>query len=131
MRSRTFVSESDGRKIKDGQLVTIGLDAFPNIKLTGKVTEVANIGDKKQGSDAKIFPVTVSIDKADSTLLPGMTTINTILIDKVEEVLTVPLEAVFTENDKRFVYHRTGRSEEHTSELQSLMRISYAVYSLK
>src|SRR3546814_1946328 len=25
----------------------------------------------------------------------------------------------------------TGRSEEHTSELQSLMRISYAVFSLK
>src|SRR3546814_16830910 len=108
MLSRTFVCEIDVRKSKKGQLVTIGLDAFPNIKLTCKVTEVANIGDKKQGSDAKIFPVTVSIDKADSTLLPGMTTINTILIDKVDEVLTVPLEAVFTENDKRFVYHRTG-----------------------
>src|SRR3546814_6833154 len=28
-------------------------------------------------------------------------------------------------------YIRTGRSEEHTSELQSLMRISYAVFCLK
>src|SRR3546814_4614093 len=27
--------------------------------------------------------------------------------------------------------HRFGRSEEHTSELQSLMRISYAVFCLK
>src|SRR3546814_4827972 len=27
--------------------------------------------------------------------------------------------------------HRSGRSEEHTSELQSLMRISYAVFCLK
>src|SRR3546814_4150372 len=27
--------------------------------------------------------------------------------------------------------HRNGRSEEHTSELQSLMRISYAVFCLK
>src|SRR3546814_7611509 len=27
--------------------------------------------------------------------------------------------------------HRKGRSEEHTSELQSLMRISYAVFCLK
>src|SRR3546814_5483377 len=27
--------------------------------------------------------------------------------------------------------HRIGRSEEHTSELQSLMRISYAVFCLK
>src|SRR3546814_5381249 len=30
-----------------------------------------------------------------------------------------------------FVRTRTGRSEEHTSELQSLMRISYAVFCLK
>src|SRR3546814_9538238 len=29
------------------------------------------------------------------------------------------------------VYGLTGRSEEHTSELQSLMRISYAVFCLK
>src|SRR3546814_986312 len=28
-------------------------------------------------------------------------------------------------------YERSGRSEEHTSELQSLMRISYAVFCLK
>src|SRR3546814_7289382 len=30
-----------------------------------------------------------------------------------------------------FVVHRMARSEEHTSELQSLMRISYAVFCLK
>src|SRR3546814_7630341 len=29
------------------------------------------------------------------------------------------------------LHHRSGRSEEHTSELQSLMRISYAVFCLK
>src|SRR3546814_1185876 len=29
------------------------------------------------------------------------------------------------------IYQETGRSEEHTSELQSLMRISYAVFCLK
>src|SRR3546814_9087615 len=32
--------------------------------------------------------------------------------------------------DKRGIFGR-GRSEEHTSELQSLMRISYAVFCLK
>src|SRR3546814_19460451 len=31
----------------------------------------------------------------------------------------------------RLVHHDGGRSEEHTSELQSLMRISYAVFCLK
>src|SRR3546814_3903668 len=31
----------------------------------------------------------------------------------------------------RLLAHHAGRSEEHTSELQSLMRISYAVFCLK
>src|SRR3546814_3677062 len=33
--------------------------------------------------------------------------------------------------DERHAMHRAVRSEEHTSELQSLMRISYAVFCLK
>src|SRR3546814_10491784 len=32
---------------------------------------------------------------------------------------------------RQIVWHESGRSEEHTSELQSLMRISYAVFCLK
>src|SRR3546814_8445206 len=32
---------------------------------------------------------------------------------------------------RRKLYHHHPRSEEHTSELQSLMRISYAVFCLK
>src|SRR3546814_2870686 len=33
--------------------------------------------------------------------------------------------------DRHVPVHAVGRSEEHTSELQSLMRISYAVFCLK
>src|SRR3546814_4683731 len=33
--------------------------------------------------------------------------------------------------ERSVTYGRIGRSEEHTSELQSLMRISYAVFCLK
>src|SRR3546814_10166933 len=40
------------------------------------------------------------------------------------------LAALWDEFENRR-YYRIGRSEEHTSELQSLMRISYAVFCLK
>src|SRR3546814_6861987 len=40
--------------------------------------------------------------------------------------LTVPLARYVAEHE-----HELARSEEHTSELQSLMRISYAVFFLK
>src|SRR3546814_3630470 len=40
------------------------------------------------------------------------------------------LARIFGE-DRLDLLYRLGRSEEHTSELQSLMRISYAVFCLK
>src|SRR3546814_2097483 len=49
-----------------------------------------------------------------------------------------PLDAGITANavvqvagSRKAVQHQEGRSEEHTSELQSLMRSSYAVFCLK
>src|SRR3546814_5392526 len=57
--------------------------------------------------------------------------------DEPQEIAIEALEAVGAEEeaiDRRWHSHRhddPGRSEEHTSELQSLMRISYAVFCLK
>src|SRR3546814_3599670 len=42
-----------------------------------------------------------------------------------------PVMAVAVESCKPNIYPDAARSEEHTSELQSLMRISYAVFCLK
>src|SRR3546814_1909671 len=43
----------------------------------------------------------------------------------------IPKQASMTGCDRRGLIIGTARSEEHTSELQSLMRISYAVFCLK
>src|SRR3546814_4793255 len=60
--------------------------------------------------------------------------------DQAEVLLGLGLSAIgtlpqgYAQNDKDAVQYakalRAGRSEEHTSELQSLMRISYAVFCL-
>src|SRR3546814_5745847 len=49
-------------------------------------------------------------------------------LDGVNGTTTVANPYHYAENDP---LNRTDRSEEHTSELQSLMRISYAVFCLK
>src|SRR3546814_9609271 len=43
----------------------------------------------------------------------------------------MPMQRLVTEYCWGAVWGRDGRSEEHKSELQSLMRISYAVFCLK
>src|SRR3546814_2649980 len=48
------------------------------------------------------------------------------------EPIRVATQVLAAEGKKLRLFHRlTHRSEEHTSELQSLMRISYAVFCLK
>lgn len=99
MISRTYVNEVDIRKVKPNQEVQIGLDAFPDKTLTGKVIEVANVGEQRPNSDSKVFEVTILIHETDSILRPSMTTSNTILTQEIPDCLYVPLEALHTQGD--------------------------------
>jgi HlyD family secretion protein len=111
MISRTYVNEVDIRKVKAGQFVHVGLDAFPDKKLTGEVVSVANVGEQKGNSDAKVFEVTIEINETDTTLRPAMTTSNTIIAEVLEEVVSVPLESVHTLGDSlTYVFMKDGGS---------------------
>ncbi|HMB93552.1 MAG TPA: hypothetical protein VKP65_22050, partial [Rhodothermales bacterium] len=108
MESITYVNEVDIQKVKAGQSVEIGLDADSDRKLTGMVSEVANIGEQRPNSDAKVFQVSIIVNESDSTLRPAMTTSNTIVVAELPEVLHVPLETIHTQDSLTFVYTRRG-----------------------
>lgn len=108
MESITYVNEIDVRKIAVGQPVTISLDSDPTKRLIGTVAAVANVGEQRPNSDAKVFEVTVTVTVSDTTLRPGMTTGNTIQTAKLPDALSVPLEAVRSVDDVPYVYRRTG-----------------------
>ena len=108
MESVTYVNEIDIRKLAVGQPVILTLDADPTKKLKGKVKEVANSGEQRPNSDAKVFEVVVNIEAPDTTLRPGMTTGNAVQTYVTKNVLHVPLEAVLTEQGIPFVYRRAG-----------------------
>ncbi len=108
MESVTYVNEVDIQKVKEGQAVEIGLDAAPDKKLTGRVTQVANIGEQRPNSDAKVFEVSIVINEADSTLRPAMTTSNTIIVAEIPEALSIPLESLHTQDSLSFVYVNDG-----------------------
>jgi len=108
MESVTYVNEIDVRKVAVRQPVAITLDADPTKRLTGKVTSVANVGEQRPNSDAKVFEVKVEVEQSDSTLRPGMTTGNAIETLKVADALFVPLEALGSEGGLSFVYKQSG-----------------------
>ena len=109
MESVTYVNEIDIRKIAVGQPVQITLDSDPNKHLNGRVASVANVGEQRPNTDAKVFEVRVTVLEPDTTLRPGMTTGNAIETLKVPNALSVPLEAMNGNDSVAFVFKRMGR----------------------
>jgi hypothetical protein len=110
MISKTYVNEIDISKVKVGQEVRIGIDAFPEKKFTGKVIEVANIGEQLQNTNAKVYEVRILVNEFDSILRPAMTTKNTILTSTISNVLFIPIDAIFNNDSVTFVYKKDGGS---------------------
>jgi len=109
MVSKTYVNEVDVRKVKVGQKVQIGLDAFPEKKLAGAVSRIANVGEQRPNSDAKVFEVSIEIDGTDLTLRPAMTTSNKILVSVKDNSLFIPLECLHSHFDTiTYVYKKVG-----------------------
>lgn len=111
MNSKTYINEIDISKIKQGQEVRIGIDAFPEKKYTGQVVEVANIGEQLQNTDAKVFEVLINVDQSDEIMRPAMTTSNQIVTNTYDDVLFIPLEAIHNEDSLSYVFTKNNRKQ--------------------
>ncbi|MDR1682416.1 MAG: HlyD family secretion protein [Candidatus Symbiothrix sp.] len=103
------INEVDIAKISKGLKAEIKPDAFSDSIFTGTVNSVANLAVNKEGSNKlKIFPVEILLDGANPNLLPGLTVSCRIIIDKLDDVLYVPIETIHQEGDQYFVYRKAG-----------------------
>ncbi|MCU0370076.1 MAG: efflux RND transporter periplasmic adaptor subunit [Bacteroidales bacterium] len=111
MKSKTYVNEIDISKVRVNQDVRLGVDAFPDKKFTGKVIEVANIGQQLPNSNAKVFEVSIEVNEFDSILRPAMTTKNEILTSSIDSVLFIPLDCVQSNDSMSYVYSGSYRKQ--------------------
>lgn len=107
MVTKTYVNEIDISKLKKDLKVNITVDAFADKFYTGKVVEVANVGEQLPNNDAKVFEVVIEINEKDTLLRPAMTTNNAILIDELKAVTFIPQEAVFVSDSVSYVIINT------------------------
>jgi HlyD family secretion protein len=106
MRVNTKVHESLVDKITRGLPAKIRVDAFPGQVLTGQVQSVHPLPDPKRifgGTDSKVYTTLVSIDKAHSSLRPGLTA-QVEIITELENVLSVPVSAVVLSESNHRVF---------------------------
>jgi len=109
MLSKTYINEIDISKMKPGQQVDITIDAFPKKTYKGIISYVANIGEKLNNSNDKVFEVQIRVDGSDPALRPSMTTGNKIIVKTVKDAIYIPIECVQAGIDSiPFVYTKKG-----------------------
>ncbi len=106
MLIRASINEVDIGKVEKGQKVKIKVDAFPRETLWGEVSYISPAAEQASGMQGqiKVFKVEVTIDEVTVKLRSGMTANIDIMGDKREDVLIVPVEAVFQKGDEDIVY---------------------------
>jgi multidrug efflux pump subunit AcrA (membrane-fusion protein) len=138
--SKIYISEIEIRKVKPGLEAEIRVDAFPDKVFRGKVYTMANIGEKLENSDTKVFEVMVKIDGSDPALRPSMTTSNKVVINKLSDVIYIPAECVHAGIDGiPFVYTKdktkqivvTGESNDKNIVIERGLEPKQAVYVIQ
>ncbi len=107
----TWVNEVDIHHLALEQEVQVTIDAFNDRTLQGKVTRVSPLARQEGDDKIKVFDVDILIEGDVSELLPGMTAQCKILHEEFDDVIHVPLEAVFQEKDGPVVYLPGGRAQ--------------------
>lgn len=100
------VSAADIGNVSVGQKVNIYVDAYAEQKFTGVVKERLLVAN-----DNGEYPVTISIDPGEQTLLPGMKAYATIILKEKVDVLTLSNKAITLENGKQHVLVRNEAGE--------------------
>ncbi len=114
---RTKVREVDLHKVELGQQATVSIDAYPSLKFQADVQFVGALatGNAPGSSGGKYFQVMLAITGQDLRLRPGMTARVLIQAATVENVLFLPVQAVFNDqNGEPFCFRITafGRKPE-------------------
>ncbi len=108
--SRMFVDvqvdETDIAFIEPGQRVDVTLDSYPSEIFDGVVTRIDPRAVVEQ--NVTVVYVRVEIENPDARLKPGMNATCEFVVDRKEDVLAVPAEAVKEDNGKYYVQVMEG-----------------------
>jgi len=105
------IHESYIKKIKKGLKARITVDAFPDETLTGEITKVGVLPDSQNrwmSPDLKVYVTTVTIDGSHDWVKPGMSAKVEILVNKLEDVVYIPIQAVSPDEGKQICYVAGG-----------------------
>ncbi len=114
MKVEVKIHETWVDKIQPGQEAKITVAAFPDRTFTGKVLKKAPLADPEEwlNPDLKVYSADVRIDGTYDFIKTGMSAKAEIIIDQLQDVLSVPLQAVVTQDGQKICYVMTDSAPE-------------------
>ncbi|MFF3924477.1 efflux RND transporter periplasmic adaptor subunit [Paenibacillus lactis] len=125
LRFAAYVGESEVFSIKPGMEVEVKMPSIKDMKLKGKVEEVAKFAEttsqEKQTSQTPQFKVIISLPKNDR-LIGGLTLTGDIVTERKEKAVVVPKLAVMTEGDISYVMVDKGGGQIERQDIETGMQ---------
>ena len=105
MQVSVEVQEDDYKRIKNGQMVLIGVDAAKNLHTTGRIKRKTLQKKNTQETTAiRTYEVIISVDSCHSGMKPGLSATCRIIVDQVKDTIVVPSAAIFVRDSAKTVY---------------------------
>lgn len=86
----TGINEQNVSKIAIGQEVLLRINSVSDQWMSGKITEISKV----MNTQTKNYPVTVAMSNKDDALVAGMYAEIEVVVDHVDDVLVIPVDAI-------------------------------------
>jgi hypothetical protein len=111
MRVRAKVNQADVNDMKVGLPVRIGLDAYPDLSFTGRITQISPLAVRSTMSQkVRTFTALIEVDGSHPNLMPDLTASLDVEFGREARALVVPRDAIRYDGDRAFVRVQRGSS---------------------
>ena len=111
MKAEVFVLEADAGGLKEGLAARLVIEAHPEMEYEATVTKVDAVAQRRNRRvPVQYFRVTLELQETDAELMkPGQRVRSVLTLEELDDVISVPRQAIFEDEGKRIVYrHEDG-----------------------
>ena len=125
MKVKTYINESDAKRVHKGMKVIVRLDALPSVPFNGSITEISKVCVARDKE--KVFNIVVAIDESDLRLKPGMTVNCEYILYESDKNMFVPNNCLLKERDHSYIFLKKGGSVRKVEVQTGAVNINHTV----
>ena len=116
------INEIDVAKLEESMPVTVTFDSMPDLEANAELAFIAPSATEQPGQNnnqnvARTFQIIAALERLEAGIKPGMSANLSIQVGVADDVLSLPISAIFMEEDEAFVYRQSAPEEKHAVEI--------------